>query len=57
MIFSGRLMEDDAEMKAALIVRAWLCRTYPKLGSPITDVQLADLKRSIAAGIRQSIKR
>ena len=50
-------MEDDAEMKAALIVSAWLCRTYPKMVRPITDVQLADLKRSIAAGIRQSIKR
>ena len=57
MIFSGRLMEDDAEMKATLIVSAWLCRTYPKMARPITDVQLADLKKSIAAGIRQSIKR
>lgn len=47
-------MEDDSEMKATLIVSAWLCRTYPKNVRPFTDYQLADLKRSIASGLKQA---
>jgi len=50
-------MNDDAEMKATLILSAWLCRTYPKSARPITEEQLADLKKSIASGFRLAIKK